>query len=77
MLASHLHVPDHIDECLFIFRTNKSVFFFWITFWFWQGHIRTVKSFAFTAGGRAFQVVLATAASSGAAVCFAATVDGI
>jgi len=76
MLARQLHVPDHIDKC-FIFRTNKRVFFFWITFWFWQGHIRTVKSFVFTACGRAFQVIFAIAASSGAAVCFAATVDGI
>jgi len=48
MLTRNLHVPDHIDKCLFIFRTNKWVFFFWITFWFWQGHIRIVKSFAFT-----------------------------
>jgi len=48
ILTRNLHVPDHIDKCLFIFRTNKWVFFFWITFWFWQGHIRTVKSFAFT-----------------------------
>jgi len=48
MLTRNLHVPDHFDKCLFIFRTNKWVFFFWITFWFWKGHIRTVKSFAFT-----------------------------
>jgi len=47
MLTRNLHVPDHIDKC-FIFRNNKCVFIFWITFWFWQGRIRTVKSFAFT-----------------------------
>jgi len=42
MLVRNLHVPDHIDKCLFSFRTNRCVFFFWITFWFWQGHIKTV-----------------------------------